>query len=122
MAKNEYLYELEKLATLHQATRKTIESEITSAIDNIIRRIRLAGTVDASWTHHLMVHTSSETGAGAQALQLCKLIRDATIAQESLMRFTERFLLLHSRLQYDAIQGKPRSQLTNLKEDNIKEK
>ncbi|RCN45078.1 hypothetical protein ANCCAN_08888 [Ancylostoma caninum] len=122
MARNEYPQELEKLATLHKATRKTIESEITSAIDNIIRRIRLAGAIDASWTHHLMVHTSSEAGAGAQALQLCKMIRDATIARESLMRFTERFLLLQSRLQYDTIQGKPKSQLTDLKEDNIKEK
>ncbi|EYC30355.1 hypothetical protein Y032_0005g2602 [Ancylostoma ceylanicum] len=122
MAKQTHPQELDKFANLHHATRDTIESEITSAIDDIISRTKLAGVADASWTHHLMLHTSSEAGAGAQALQLCRLIRDATIARESILRFTERYLSLQSRLQYEALQGKFRSMLTNIKEENIKEK
>ncbi|EYC42534.1 hypothetical protein Y032_0528g2985 [Ancylostoma ceylanicum] len=69
MAKQAYPQELDKLANLHHATKDTVESEITSAIHNIISRTKLAGIVDVSWTHHLMLHTSSEAGGAAPTLQ-----------------------------------------------------
>lgn len=122
MTTQEYTKDFETLSNLHHATRETIETEVARVIDNIRIHKRLAAVLYASWTHHVMTHTVSEAGAGAQALLICKLLRDATTAMESLLRFTEWFLMCHSLLQYEALRDKPKSPLVNIRDKNIKEK
>lgn len=117
----DFTKDCETLSNLHHETRETIETEVTRAIDIIRIHKRMAGVVDASWIHHDMTTTVSEAGAGARALLICKMIRDATIAKESLLCFTEKFLFCHSLLQYDALQGKAKSPIANNKDKNIKE-
>ncbi|VDO91585.1 unnamed protein product [Heligmosomoides polygyrus] len=75
------------------------EQEMASVLRDLHQQIKVAGTICNDWTHHLLQHTCSDSGAGEQALLLGRLLRAASVNREKLVALRDYFVLLDAAIR-----------------------
>lgn len=70
---------------------------MASVLKDLHQQIKVAGTICNDWTHHLLQHTCSDSGAGA--LLLGRLLRAASVNREKLVALRDYFVLLDAAIR-----------------------
>uniref|UniRef100_A0A7I5EDQ5 CCHC-type domain-containing protein n=1 Tax=Haemonchus contortus TaxID=6289 RepID=A0A7I5EDQ5_HAECO len=118
---NNYKGELEKLSKLHEAIPSEVTPELRKAVGNIQRYIKVAYAVSNNWTHHLLQHACSESGAGEQILLLGRLLRSASCAKAELLDASKQLALLYS-ITILVQEKQSKSETPELKNENVQNK
>ncbi|KAK6762074.1 hypothetical protein RB195_022973 [Necator americanus] len=121
MASSNYTKEFESITRLcgPATPTQTIGTEIGKTISNIYGQVKVAGTLDNGWKHHIIQHTCSEAGAGEQVFLINRFLRTASVTKEKLINFTKGYFYLDGLLRNKSTQ---KSALNKIRGKNIQKK
>ncbi|KAL6743817.1 hypothetical protein Aduo_016813 [Ancylostoma duodenale] len=114
-----YISKSERLSRLQKI--RDIEEEITSAISQIHRLIKLANAQDAEWKQYGIRQPCSASGGGEEILPISRFLRTACVTKEKLLGITQQYLLLEAILRLKS-DGQNPSPLLNIRVENIQKK